>query len=55
MDFIEVFLELLGKCLGIVLDLRKPNFACIFTYKGWELTPEIEIFRLKFAPFDGFE
>ena len=30
LDFFNVFLELLGKCLGFVFGLRGPTFGCMF-------------------------
>ena len=34
LDFFEVVLELFRKCLGIVFDLKRPTFGCIFSSKG---------------------
>ena len=34
LDFFEVFLELFGKCLGIVFEQERPTFGCIFSFKG---------------------
>ena len=34
LDFIKVVFELFGKCLGIVFDLKRPTFVCIFSLKG---------------------
>ena len=34
LDFFKVVLELFGKCLGIVFDLKRPTFGCIFSSKG---------------------
>ena len=33
-DFLKVVLELFRKCLGIVFDLKRPTFGCIFSSKG---------------------
>ena len=34
LDFFKVVLELFRKCLGIVFDLKRPTFECIFSSKG---------------------
>ena len=34
LDFFKVVSELFRKCLGIVFDLKRPTFVCIFSSKG---------------------
>jgi len=34
LDFFKVLLELFRKFLGIVFDLKRPTFGCIFSSKG---------------------
>ena len=55
MDFLIVGLVLFKKCLGIIFDLKRPTFGCIFNSKVCYITTSNEIFCQKFAHFGGFD
>ena len=57
-DFLTVFLELFGSCLGIIFGLKSPNFSYIFGSKVQYMTSKIknlcQILALWEGHFDHF-
>ena len=42
--FFKVVSESFRKYLGIVFGLKVPNFGCIYSFKGCQMTSKINIF-----------